>query len=115
MDNNKNQRNVIGLQIGGEVGPNDSVGMHVSMPEKPGIGVSVTVDNGLLDDAVKEVGVNIPDSHPKASQICQIVEDILATKDAESKIKKVQTLVMVGAGITQIAIGIAKITKLLGF
>lgn len=47
MDNvNQNkQRRVTGLQIGGTVGPNDIVGMHIPMPTMPGIGVKVMVGN----------------------------------------------------------------------
>ena len=115
MDNNQNnKRKRVGLQIGGTVGPNDIVGMHIPMPTVPGIGVKVVLGNEF-EDAVKEVDQSIPDSHPKAAEIHKIVEEVLATKDQGSRIKKVQTLVMIGAGITQIAVGIAKITKLLGF
>lgn len=109
-----NQRRVVGLQIGGTVGPNDSVGMHIPMPTIPGVGVKIVLGNEL-DGAVKEVAIDIPDDHPKAVKIRQIVNEILEEKDNESKFRKIQTLVMVGAGVTQIAVGIAKITKLLGF
>jgi|GEM_PF-1564585 len=115
MDTNQNnQRKITGLQIGGTVGPNDIVGMHVPMPTVPGIGVKVVVGNEI-NDAVKEVAQSIPSDHPKATEIHKIVEEVLAAKDQESKLKKIQTLVMVGAGITQIAISITKLTKLLGF
>lgn len=68
-----------------------------------------------LINVVKEIGQSIPSDHPKAVEIHNIVEEVLAAKDQESKLKKIQTLVMVGAGITQIAISITKLTKLLGF
>ena len=109
-----NQSKTVGLQIGGNVGPNDRVGMHVQMPTHPGVGVIVGTNNEF-DDAVKEVAANIPDNHSKAAEIRQVVDEILKEKDKDSKLKKIQTLVMIGAGVTQIAISIGKITKLLGF
>ena len=115
MDNNKNnQRKIIGLQIGGTVGPNDRVGMHISIPTQPGVGVRVEIGDEI-NNAAKEVAASIPDDHPKSEEIRQMVNEILSAKDKESKLKKAQTLVMIGAGITQIAVGIGKITKLLGF
>ena len=75
MDN-KNHRNIIGLQIGGTVGPNDSVGMHVAMPEKPGIGVSVDINSGLLDDAVREVGYGWRRGHANSNWYSQDNETV---------------------------------------
>ncbi|NDB36428.1 MAG: hypothetical protein EB023_14055 [Flavobacteriia bacterium] len=104
---------IVGLQIGGTVGPDDQVGMHVVMPTSPGIGVQININT--LDDAAREIAESIPNDHPKTEQIKKIVNEILETQDRESKLKKAHTLVMVGAGITQIALAIGKMAKLLGF
>lgn len=112
MKNSKGK--IVGLQIGGTVGPNDRVGMYVPIPIKPGVGVKVELGEDL-NNAAKEVATSIPDDHPKAPEIRQIVAEILTEKSEESKIKKAHTLVMIGAGITQVAVGVTKITKLLGF
>ncbi|MBU1089747.1 hypothetical protein KKF38_03060 [Patescibacteria group bacterium] len=109
-----NDGKTVGLQIGGTVGPNDKVGMHVPIPVAPSVGVKVQLGDEL-DNAAKEVAANIPDNHPKAVEVRKIVDEILLEKDKESKLKKTQKLVIIGAGITQIAVGIGKITKLLGF
>ncbi len=111
---NNDQGKTVGLQIGGTVGPNDRVGMHVPMPTASGIGVKVQVGDEL-NNAIKEVGDSVPNDHPKALEIRQLVNDILTEKDRDSKVQRIQRLVMIGAGITQIAVGISKITKLLGY
>lgn len=107
-------RRVVGLQIGGTVGPNDSVGMYVPIPIKPGVGVNVQLDNEF-DKEIKTLSEKIPSDHPKATEIHNLVDDILTTKEKNSKLQKISTLVMIGAGVTQIATEISKITKLLGF
>lgn len=104
----------VGLQIGGTVGQNDIVGMHIPMPTQPGIGVKVQLDDEF-DKEVREIYRKIPDDHPKAAQIRKISEEILNTKEKDYKLQKIGTLVMMGAGIIQIATEISKITKLLGF
>lgn len=104
----------VGLQIGGTVGPNDSVGMYVPMPIKPGIGVKVNLESEF-DQELKKIFEKIPDNHPKAEQIRELVNEVLKERDQGRKIQKISMLVMIGAGITQIATEISKITKLLGF
>ena len=114
MNNDQNNLGkIVGLQIGGTVGPNDRVGMHVSMPSKPRIVVKVEFGDDINKTA-KEVAASISDNHPKAREIRQIVGEILAANDKETKLKKVQTLVTIGSGITQIAVAIGKLTVLLG-
>ena len=110
---NDNTKKRIGLQIGGTVGPNDEVGMHIPMPNKPGIGVQVDIND--INNIVKKISEQIPDDHPKAGKIKKVANEILEQTDHQSKLQKVQQLIMTGAGITQIAESIAKLSEILGF
>ena len=114
MNDPRDEGSSTGLQIGGTVGPNDKVGMHVVMPVNPGVGVKVDI-SPEFDEVVKKVAAEIPSDHPKAAQIKKLAEEIVTDKDKQTKLQKIHTLVMKGAGITQIATGIQKLTELLGF
>lgn len=107
-------RRIVGLQIGGTVGPMDSVGMYVPMPIHPGIGVKVQLDP-QFDKELNEIASNIPSNHPKAEQMKMLIDEVLQEKDKGKKLQKIHTIVMIGAGITKIAESIAKISHLLGF
>ncbi|MFH1653363.1 MAG: hypothetical protein ABIE74_04830 [Pseudomonadota bacterium] len=106
-------RRVVGLQIGGKVGPNDSVGMHISIPIKPGVGVTVDLNN-QFDVALRSIAKNIGD-HPKSNTIRKTVNEAINDRNGESKLQKIHTVVMTCAGITKVAKQVAQITKLLGF
>lgn len=108
-------KRVVGLQIGGTVGSDDSIGMYIPMPVKSGVGVKINLNNDEFDEALQNVADKIPDTNPKAEQLKKYVLDALQEKSPESKLKKIHMVVMVGAGITKIAKEISHITKLLGF
>ncbi|MBI4359753.1 MAG: hypothetical protein HY564_01495 [Candidatus Jacksonbacteria bacterium] len=108
-------RRVVGLQIGGTVGPEDSVGMHVQIPITAGVGVSIKLNNDEFDETLRAVSEKIDDTEPKAEQLKKCVAEALQEKSPESKLKKIHMVVMIGAGITKIAKEISQITKLLGF
>ena len=106
-------RRVVGLQIGGKVSPNDSVGMHIAIPIKPGVGVTVDL-NTQFDVALRSIAKNIGD-HPKSNDIRKAVNEAINDRSNESKLQKIHTVVMTCAGITKVAKQVAQITKLLGF
>lgn len=108
-------KRVVGLQVGGTVGPDDIVGIHIPMPDKPGVGVSINLNNNEFDEALRNVADKIPATDPKAEQLKKCVEDALQEKSPASKLKKIYMAVMIGAGIAKIAKEISYITKLLGF
>ena len=107
-------RRVVGLQIGGKVGPQDSVGMYIPMPVNPGIGVTVDL-NSQFDVALRSIAKNIGSDHPKSDAIRKAANAAISDKSSESKLQKIHTLVMTCAGITKVAKQVAQITKLLGF
>ncbi len=102
-DNNKNR---IGLQIGGAVGVNDEVGMHIVMPTEPGVAVEININN-----IIKKIEEDTPKDHPKVEEIKKITKEILQEENEQTKLQKIQTLIATGAGVTQIADGITKLAK----
>lgn len=106
---------VVGLQIGGTVGPDDRVGMHVQIPVTAGVGVTINLNNDKFDQTLRAVADKIDASDPKAEQLKKSVSEALQEKSPEGKLKKIHMVVMIGAGITKIAKEISQITKLLGF
>ncbi len=104
----------VALQIGGNVGPTDRVGMHIRIPIKPGTGVKIQLDS-QLDKELKAISKKIPADHPKARHLQKIIKEALQEKDKGAKLQKISTIVMIGTGIVKIASEIAKLAKLLGF
>lgn len=103
---------IIGLQIGGTVEPNDRVGMHVTIPSQPSVGVRIEV-NHELDHAIREVGIKLPADHPHFSEIKKLVDETLLERDLEVKRLKVKEIISLGANITAIATAIGKVAQLL--
>ncbi|OGQ23236.1 MAG: hypothetical protein A3I05_04075 [Deltaproteobacteria bacterium RIFCSPLOWO2_02_FULL_44_10] len=104
----------VGLQIGGFVGPEDKVGMYISMPLSPGTGVSINLDS-QFDNVLETIMPKLGDIEPKEKQLKVFVRDTLHEKNNESKLKKIHTIVMTGAGIAKIVNEIGRLTKLLGY
>lgn len=107
-------RRIVGLQIGGTVGSEDSVGMYIPMPVKPGVGVSINL-NDDFDNTLRTLAEKIEDTDPKALDLKKYIADTLQEKNKESKLKKIHTIVMTGAGIVKIVSEIGRLTKLLGY
>lgn len=107
-------RRVVGLQIGGSVGPHDRVGMYIPMPVNPGVGVTVDLNN-QFDVALRSIAKNIGSDHPKSENVRKTVNAAINDRNNESKLQKIHTVVMTCAGITKVAKQITQITKLLGF
>ena len=106
---------VVGLQIGGTVSPMDRVGMHVSMPVNPGIGVKVELAP-QFDQELKEIAKKIAaENTPQSEKLKKLIKKTLKENDMGKKLQKINTIVMISAGIIKIAEHTAKLSKLLGF
>ena len=103
----------IGLMIGGTPEPDDVVGMHVSMPSSPGVGVSVDVNK--VNVILQDISSQISSVHPKATQIKQMVNDALSEKQPEIKFQKIKNIINFCADIAQIASSIYTLKSLVGF
>jgi len=107
-------KNVVGLQIGGNVGPNDSVGMHIVMPTQPGVGVSVNVNNIEIDNKIVEFLKNLPVGNGTYDEVKKIAEETLAEQNNSNKLQKLSDLVNIASGMATIATAIMPIKQLLG-
>ena len=107
----ENVKKRIGLQIGGTVGPDDEVGMHIPMPNRPGIGVAVNVDS--IDSTIRGIVKDIPEDHPAGDELKIIAGKIFREANVKSKIEKIKDFIRVGAGIAQLAGKIAGLVRIL--
>ncbi len=112
-EENKQVRNTVGLQIGGTVGPNDSVGVHVKMPNQPGVGLSVDI-NAQIDNEVRKIADTISTGHEKSDDIQKIVKEILSEQNNHTKTEKIKTLISIGTGVAQIATSILTLKYIIG-
>ena len=108
-----NVKNVIGLQIGGQVGPNDSVGMHIAMPTKPGIGVSIDINSAQINQRVSEFLNDIPDNQ-QYKTVQNVANEVINENDFQLKLRKLETLVSIASGIATLTTSIQPIKQLLG-
>lgn len=102
-----------GLKIGGTVGPDEIVGMHVKMPTTPGVGVSVEVTN-RVDEDIKQILEKMTGDDEKSQEIRSLAKGIVEEKDSQQKLNKIKDLVSIASGITAIAGNIFNITKIIG-
>jgi hypothetical protein len=109
-----NIKKVVGLQIGGTVGPDDKVGMHVTMPAQPGVSVSINPNVTKINNELDNINKNISNNEPNAKEVREIVREILEEQDETKKLEKIKKLVNIGKGITSIATSILTIKQMLG-
>jgi len=107
-----NIKNAYGLKIGGSVGPNDSVGVHVAMPTQPGVGLSIDI-NDQLDSAIRQISEKVSNDDPKASDVRNMITAILAERNQQTKIGRVKAFIEFGANITSIAANVLELRRYL--
>ena len=107
-------RNIVALQIGGSVGPNDSVAMYIPMPVNPGIGVKVEL-NSDIEKELDNILTKLPNDNSKRTIVEETITSYRSSPNGGERIQLLYKLVMTAAGITQIAESIQKISKSLGF
>ena len=112
MSKDNDEGMYIGLQIGGSLRPQDKVGMHVAMPKIPGVGVDVDVNR--IDSLAQEVIDNLPDGHVDTDEVKKLAESVIEDCDMNSKIDKVNKLVSIGAGISQIGGTLYSLSNVIG-
>ena len=78
---------VTGLKIGGIVKENESVGMHIEMPKKPGVGVHININDQIIDNKAKKIMESIPNI-PETEKILEKAKEVLDEKESELKINK---------------------------
>lgn len=109
-----NQTKVVGVQVGGNVGPNDRVGMYVAMPVQPGVGVSINVNDSLVNSNIKEIISSIPGADEKSTAIKKVATEILEERDKSVKLQKIKSLIQMGADFATIAQFVLNIRHLVG-
>lgn len=104
--------NVYGMKIGGSVGPNDRVGVHVQMPTQPGVCLSIDVNNEL-DGTLRQILDTVSMDDPKQNDIKKMIEEILAEQNQQTKFDKVRSFIEFGASVVSIAANVITLKQYL--
>ena len=107
----KAPKRIVGLQIGGTIGPDDKVGVYVPMPTRPGVGAMINISEINPDNEVEEILKSVPSTDTRAAKIQKVAEEILTEKNEQRKKEKIGFLVTLAQGITTIAHNLAVLSQ----